>query len=257
MRTITTRDLRITSAAVALGLLLFVVGSVSTHGVAHAQCGIGIRPESAVDGVISGSSTACDYTFQGDLDDAVTIEMLKTDNRSSLDPIIRLFDPNGALILFDDDSAGGGNSRICRYYLPATGMYTIRAASYTDSGYGPFTLRLSAAGKRCGGPIEPNTRSWTTGQISSNETWCEYTFDGTAGDTVSIAMTGSGSGSVDSWLDLRDPNCAIVASDDDSYGGRNSLIDHFVLQSTGPYTILAHSYGYKGTGRFKVALIKE
>jgi hypothetical protein len=100
----------------------------------------------------------------------------------------------------------------------------------------------------CGGAL--GSGSWVSGNIAPGQS-CEYTFYGRAGDTVSIALT---SGDFDAWLDLKDPSGRIVISNNDGYGGSNSLIDRYTLASTGTYTILARSYKVKAGGSFRIYL---
>ncbi|MCB0233391.1 MAG: PPC domain-containing protein, partial [Anaerolineae bacterium] len=82
---------------------------------------------------------------------------------------------------------------------------------------------------------------------------CSYTFDGNAGDIVTIRMTrqGGASNELDTYLTLLDPDDNPETSDDD--GGlppTNSLIKNYELQTTGRYTIAAGSYNDATTGPF-------
>ncbi len=77
---------------------------------------------------------------------------------------------------------------------------------------------------------------------------CQYSFEGSAGDIVTLAMDSSSPG-LDPQLRLLGPDGEEVAFDDDSGGDGNSLIHGFRLCCTGRYTILAESYGVP-TGKF-------
>jgi hypothetical protein len=61
-----------------------------------------------------------------------------------------------------------------------------------------------------------------------------YTFSGTAGQTVTIAVTGVGD--TDPRVYLIDPSGNKIAEDDDGGGGYNASLT-FTLPSTGTYTI--------------------
>jgi hypothetical protein len=78
-----------------------------------------------------------------------------------------------------------------------------------------------------------------SGEITSDAYEVPFTFEGTAGDTIVIAMTATTEG-LDSYLVLLGPDSGEpLASDDDGAGNLNSLIGPFVLPETGTYTILA------------------
>jgi len=82
-----------------------------------------------------------------------------------------------------------------------------------------------------------------------------YTFDGQAGETVTITMTGDGG--LDSYLGLMDPNDEVVAEDDDSAGGTNAQIS-IRLSESGSYIIIATRNGIdQGTteGSYEVTLV--
>lgn len=76
-----------------------------------------------------------------------------------------------------------------------------------------------------------------------------YTFQGTAGQTVTITMSSSG---FDTFLILRDPAGAIADFDDDGGGGTDSRIV-FTLPTTGTWTIVANSV-FVTTGSYSVNL---
>jgi hypothetical protein len=224
-------------------VLLLAVAYGSSPSAALAQCGGSIAPGSPVGGEIPYVGASCPYTFVGSQGHRVTISMVK--QAPSLDPFLILIAPSGYMVASDDDSGGDRNS-LLSYGLTEAGIYTIIAGSYSNGSAGGFTLQL---GGGCGGNITPNT--WVSGNIASVGQRCEFTFYGDAGHVLSIAMQ---SGSLDSWLDLRDPNGSIVVSDDDGYGNRNSLINQFSLGDTGTYTIVARSYNDSGAGDFAVYL---
>jgi hypothetical protein len=241
-RTAISRGVLATAGAV---VLLLAVAYGSSPPAAMAQCGGGIGFWAQVAGEIPYGGASCPYTFFGSEGDTVTINMVRQE--PSLDPLLVLVDPGGAVVASDDDSGGDRNS-LLSYRLPGSGTYTIIAGSYGNGSAGRFILQL---GGGCGGNMPAN--QWVSGRIPAPGQRCEFTFPGNAGEFVSIALQ---SGSFDSWLDLRDPYGRIVVSDDDSYGNRNSLINSYRLGETGPYTIIVRSYNDSGAGDFGVYLRK-
>lgn len=81
---------------------------------------------------------------------------------------------------------------------------------------------------------------------------CQYTFTGQVGDLVTIAMNGLSSG-LDPRLRLFAPGGEQEAFDDNSGGGRNSLIRGHRLRQAGRYTLRAESRTVRH-GKFELSL---
>lgn len=93
--------------------------------------------------------------------------------------------------------------------------------------------------------------TWVTGKTTQLDPICRYSFIGTAGQYVSIAMERDKlSPKLDPYLELKDPYGTIVISDDDSGGNGNSLIDTYYLQTAGTYTIIARSSDNQTYGQY-------
>lgn len=224
---------------------------------------------SSATGTIDDTNFEVLYTFEGAAGDAVTIE-LTADDSEQLDTLLTLLGPDGDVLISNDDiDFGGGNynSAITDFTLPETGTFTIVATRYNGengTSAGDFTLTLSSSD----GPVidvNPDTNELTygantTGQISDSEYEVLYTFNGTAGDVVTITMTAVDEESLDPLLTVLGPNGDIVASNDDidlGGGNYNSAITDFTLPETGTYTIVATRYaGEDGTsgGEFTLTL---
>ncbi|WP_156398218.1 kelch repeat-containing protein [Duganella sp. Root336D2] len=155
-------------------------------------------------------------------------------------------------------SSGSGNATLGFTVAANTGA--ARSATATMSGSGPaLSVNLSQASTQvtsCSTPI--TSGSPVSGLLKSNGCPAgargssyyvdRYTFSGTAGKVVTIAMSSS---SFDTYLYLRDQAGNVVKSDDDGGGGTNSRIS-FSLPSTGTYTIEATSYGSNATGAYNL-----
>lgn len=89
-----------------------------------------------------------------------------------------------------------------------------------------------------------------TGSITPENKFDVYTFEGTAGQTASIALNAT-SGTLDTTLYLIGPSGQLLAENDDVDPGvnKNSLIANFTLPETGDYIIIATHFGalYGGT----------
>lgn len=81
-----------------------------------------------------------------------------------------------------------------------------------------------------------------------------YTFQGTAGQRVTVSMSSS---AIDSYLILIGPSGAIIndpSGDDDRGGNRNALISNVLLSSTGTYSIEATAYNASDRGAYLLTL---
>jgi outer membrane protein assembly factor BamB len=85
-----------------------------------------------------------------------------------------------------------------------------------------------------------------------------YSFNGTAGQHISILMTSS---AFDTYLFLLNPDGSTLRIDDDGGGGTNSRIPsssgYFTLPATGSYTILANSFDVGATGAYSLTLTEQ
>jgi S1-C subfamily serine protease len=83
-----------------------------------------------------------------------------------------------------------------------------------------------------------------------NSLFDAYTFEGKAGQQVSIEMS---SGDIDPYLILLSPSGAEVAQDDDGGGDKNAKIV-VQLSESGTYTLIANSYAGGESGTYSLSL---
>jgi M6 family metalloprotease-like protein len=83
------------------------------------------------------------YAFSGTAGQQVAVALTST----AFDTYLFLINPNGTTLAFNDDSAGGTNSRIPvssgLITLPTAGTYTIEVTSYNENFIGSYSLRLT------------------------------------------------------------------------------------------------------------------
>ncbi len=97
------------------------------------------------------------------------------------------------------------------------------------------------------------------GSITPQNKFDLYTFEGLAGDVVTVSMNRT-SGTLDTLLFLLDPFGIEIATNDDANDTTNSLINNVRLSQDGTYTIVATHFGtiYGGTiGGYDLALRNE
>jgi hypothetical protein len=205
-----------------------------------------------VSGTITDDAPRLLYTFTGSEGDTVNIRM----NRESgdLDPYLRLMDSEGVTLIENDDDETVENTRdsyISNFQLPTAGEYTIAATRFQEelgTLTGDFTLTLTTGTEAV--PTEAPAVDGTLltygdtveGTITQESFAINYTFEGKAGDVVSIRMTAE-EASLDSFLILQSSSGETLIDNDDEPGGvRDSLIDAFELPADDTYTIIATRY---------------
>lgn len=129
-----------------------------------------------------------------------------------------------------------------------------------------FTITQSAGGACAPTPInigETKNGTLTSGDcpLGDGSFYDAYSFNGTAGQQISIYMQGS----FDTYLFLISPNGSTLTQDDDGGGGTNSRIPaspsnptnpspFITLPTTGSYTIYANSFNAGATGNYSLTL---
>ncbi|HKH43655.1 MAG TPA: hypothetical protein VKM72_03235 [Thermoanaerobaculia bacterium] len=84
-----------------------------------------------------------EYVYEGKAGEVVTVNV--TTETPGLDPNVRLVDPAGLEVAFDDDSGGQGHALIQDHLLASDGTYTIRIQTDEDQ-HGDVTVLLSRKG---------------------------------------------------------------------------------------------------------------
>jgi hypothetical protein len=150
----------------------------------------------------SGGSFFDAYTFSGNAGQQVSITMTSL----QFDTYLYLLQPGETTIsgttIQDDDGAGGTDSRIS-VTLASTGTYTILATSFVSGATGSYSLSLGDV-TPCNPTLTPITpisggTATATGALSSPDChdlgdgsfYDVFTFNGTAGQQVAVAMASS------------------------------------------------------------------
>ncbi len=217
---------------------------------------------STVTGVIEGSTYRIPYNFEGNAGDRIVIEMNDVDDTRKLDAYLILTDETGEVLAENDDvDLNSTDSRI-EFELPADGTYTIVATRYAEAdglSEGNFELSLALADQTVDIPDTSVLEygSSVTGTISDETFEVLYTFEGRAGDTITIEMNAAESGNLDPLLSLLNAEGEVVAENDDfDLNSTDSRIE-FELPADGTYTVVATRYsGANGVseGEFTLSL---
>ncbi|HEX9917634.1 MAG TPA: pre-peptidase C-terminal domain-containing protein, partial [Pyrinomonadaceae bacterium] len=207
-----------------------------------------------------------EYTFTGTVGQQVTISM----NSTAFDTVLYLLDASNNILAFNDDIDGNTtNSRISVFTLPANATYSILANSFRPfpEEQGAYTLTLTGGatctpGTIAYGDTKPGTLTSgdCTNPIDQDGTPVDfYTFNGTAGQQISITMTAT-SGNIDPYLYLLTPDGDLLADDDNGGGGISARIPQGAgfgrLPMSGTYTIVVNTAGASQSGNYNVTLAR-
>lgn len=251
-------------------------GAVTPSPEVTAQPGAEISYDEAVTGMLNQEAPSATYVFLGSEGDVLTITATSDD----FDTFLTLRDAGGVELASDDDRAGNLNAQIQRFVLPADGTYRVTVSSYNNASTGDFTLLIEAVGQAVESDATPTpiltetpaveTTAETTeiavteaadsvmtigdtrtGTLTTDATSADYTFEGRAGQVVTITLT---SDDFDAYLLLRDSGGQTIASNDDGAGDYNARIEAVSLPADDTYTIVASSYTNAETGSYTLAL---
>lgn len=207
------------------------------------------------EGTIDASAPVVSYTFEAAEGDTVRLRLVSTSG--DLDPTLVLLDPQGIEIARNDDESFTVKDAFIERTLPADGVYTILATRYREEQggtAGTFRLSLEIAET----VLSSITLGETVNGALDDATYEQrYTFEGQAGEIVTIDMNAAGS-ALDSVLILLGPNGEqLIENDDASTNTRDARIAGYTLPESGTYTIVATRYEQQSgdtSGRFTLTL---
>lgn len=107
--------------------------------------------------------------------------------------------------------------------------------------------------QRCGGVISSETSTTIHDTIGLPGQTCRYRAV-LAGDSALTVRLNRVNGDIDPVLVLEDESGAVLASDDESGGDGNALIDKLTLTEPGTVVIVVSSYGDDTTGEFELVV---
>lgn len=229
-------------------------GGVGTYTIKTSVQGVPAGDISA--SALTGSSLAIGASksgvidFSGDQDwHAITVtagQTYRIDLQGSAagpapDTVLRLYDPVGALIAFNDDTGLTTNSALT-FTASYSGTYYVSAAAYEDE-TGGYTVQVST--------VFPNDVSDDVEYYLPPESEYRGQIEGAGDfDAVTVSLVSNqyytfeavGSGGLDTLLELYDAQGNLVASNDDVGSSNNARIIYYAPVS-GAYYLLASGFG--------------
>jgi hypothetical protein len=217
---------------------------------------------STVSGVIDSATPWLIYPLDTPPDEALNFRL--DASAGALQPVLHIVDATGKQIARSPAVDSSGYLALRGFEPQAVGSYYLVVTrngaadgALLDASSGPFELSVTAgsAAAQAGifsQPIAYGQRAQTT--IDDDQPMQVFTFDGSAGDVITIQTVGIHEG-LDTWLELTDSLGNVIARNDDDplLSTLDSAIYDFRLPATQPYAIVVSRYsGSEGSGEFQI-----
>jgi hypothetical protein len=191
------------------------------------------------------------YRFEASPGQAISIAM----RSEQINAYLWLLDQNGRVITVNDDKRDQTASEII-FFPHISGTYFIAASSSEPAEKGEYELILTTTyqptqqAKELTETVSDKLEA-SDFQLSTGQYLDVYTFQGQMGESVTIGLSAS---EFDSYLRILDSAGNVLTEDDDSGGGKDALIEDFVLPNTGHYSVWVSSVFAGGTDNYVLSL---
>ncbi len=245
--------------------------STNTPTPPVASSGASLRDGETVIGIIDNDRPAIFYTVEAEEGSNITIVMAAISG--DLDPFLVLLDSNNDILASDDDSGGSSGATILDFVIPDDGIYTIVATRYQlqdGASSGEYELIMEMRSASNAGSSSNNTTSGGndtlndgdylrygdngTATIDDSQPYLQFTFDGQAGESVTITMETT-SGDLEPLLGLFDSNGELLMTVGE--GGSTARLTATMIESD-EYIIVATRLGVEDgdtSGEFILSLV--
>ncbi|MCB9457749.1 MAG: TIR domain-containing protein [Anaerolineaceae bacterium] len=235
-----------------------------------ASSGTSLRDGDTVIGMIDNDQPAVFYTVEAEEGDNLTIVMAAISG--NLDPFLVLLDSNNNILASDDDSGGSSGAALLDFEIPDDGIYTLVATRYqlqdgTSSGEYELTIAEMRSASNAGSSNTTSSANDTlsdgdylrygdsgTATINNSQPYLQFTFDGQAGEAVTITMETT-SGDLEPLLGLFDANGELLMTAGE--GGSTARLTATITES-GEYIIVTTRLGVEDgdtSGEFILSLV--
>ncbi|MBZ0300957.1 MAG: pre-peptidase C-terminal domain-containing protein [Anaerolineae bacterium] len=225
-------------------------------GVAPDRMGSpNLIPGLGVQGILSEAAPRQQWTYRGAAGERITLTTVDTTPDGALNVAVRLLDPSGAEIAYNDDHtspdiANLTDAQLADFPLPVDGQYIVVVEGM--EGAGTYGLGLSQTHMLT---QDSSGIARASGDLSGVFPVALYELSGSSGQTLTITLE-AGSGSLDPVLRLIGPDGALAADNDDADDralGNSAQIVNFALPASGVYRIEAARFD--GTGHYNLAVV--
>jgi hypothetical protein len=186
------------------------------------------------------------WTFEANVGDVISIV---TESRE-LDTYLVLYSSDGTDLVYNDNNDDGSDARVSAYLIPVSGVYAIGVGDSQGDSSGQYTISIDTPPAPLSGELRYGDT--VAGEVmDTGGNW--YTFEGSQGDTIILAMSGAREDEdLDCYLVLYGPDYSIVIFDDDNGVGGGAYL-FATLPSSGTYVIVARTW-HGGGGDYALSL---
>ncbi len=211
-------------------------------------------------GQLSESAPRQAWTYIGRAGETITVNAidpaLADPLQLGLDMALRLLDPNGVELAYNDDQLGldlfgAYDAQIADLVLPADGVYTV-AVEWVQGG-GAYLIGVRGDQWAAVGTDNVIRVLGALVDAAPVERWA---FAGSEGEVITLTMIAQ-SGDLDPALELLGPDGARLAYNDDTIDaalGVNAQINRVRLPATGTYIVEASRFD--GSGRYELVILQ-
>jgi hypothetical protein len=186
-------------------------------------------------------------------------DVISIDVEADFDGYLELLDPQGTIIATDDDSGEGLNPQLSNIALNEDGDYILSLGSFGGTEGGIFTLTLELGDSIVEPPSDQARVITFAERVNDNlaeGSTKRYVFNASTGDVVSVSASPVDllEQDLDLYLELYQPNGALLIADDDSGLLLNPALVGIELPEDGTYRIEVSSFDNLGGGDFVLVL---
>jgi hypothetical protein len=214
------------------------------------EAGRRVEVGESFDGILTGTAPSVDGRYYHDFTIAAdTGRLVRIILESDLfDAYLEVTSPTGRE--FADDDSGGDGDAFVEFEAPESGIYRVRATTYSPGGLGTYTLSYEDAE-----PLEPvaTFEGNITSESPRDQTGRlvgEHVYQARAGETAVIEAE---SPDFDTILTVLGPGGRVVAENDDFGTGWNSRVE-VEFDSSGPYRLVVSPYWDDQSGSYRVTV---
>jgi hypothetical protein len=187
---------------------------------------------------------ADNWTFTSPGEEYISVSVEAVGNR--WDPYLEVYDADSELLADDDDGGEMLNAHLGAVWLSQPGTYTIYVSGYYGTGL--YEIELNRV-EPVGGGLDYGQS--VVEELAAFTEWHVWTFDGDAGEAVSIKLKAEQS-DLDAVLDLYDPGGHLRAFGN-AAASDAAAVEGFILPDDGRYRVVARSAN-DTAGRYRLDL---
>lgn len=229
------------------------VTAMSTQVAPDRLGSASLMPGLGVQGIVSAQTPQQAWTYNATAGEHITLTAI--DLTGALDLALRLIDPTGAEVAFNDDHESQDlinftDAQIYNQPLAHNGEYIIMVEAV--SGEGTYSLGLSQTRPLTFGADGVARESGTLSAAFPADLW---TFDGTEDQTLTITLETT-EGDLDPLVRLYGPDGSLVDENDDAEDfalGSSAQLSSLVLPASGLYRLEAARFD--GAGSYSLTVV--